>query len=518
MSRGGTGIRSSARFARAFTVLVLLVGGLLLRVDAITKPSLATRELHNALLAREYYFDAGASLPAWQQNVLRDLRLSVKPIEPPVLDHVGAWSFRLVGGERLWIPRFLSALFWVLGGVFLYLIGRRITSHDGALVALVLYLVWPYGVFLSRHYMPDATMVALLLAAAWAVVRYWDRPSRSRLLVAGAISTLATAVKPGVALVFLIALFASLALSRRSLLASLRGPLPIFTVLSGAASGIYYVYGTYVRDFLSGETAGRIEPSLLATEWFWRGWWEMVSIVLTFPQRQHALALVPLAAGIVGVAVAGRGAPRAVLVGLGLGYLAYGLAFAAHTPSHAYYALPLLPILALSIGVLAGAVLERSRETQPARFVLAGLLALVAVAAAYKSHATLASPYDREAIADYQRIGKLTGHTTRAMIVDQRLRTPLMYWGWVVGEYWYAATPLQDLPSSGPLRLNWDPADFDYLVVVGPSELEGEPRLRSFTRHLPVVSSTRRYAVLDLRHGAGADAAKREGIEFGRRG
>ena len=60
----------------------------------------------------------------------------------------------------------LSALLWVLGGVFLYLIGRRVTSREGALlVALALYLFWPYGVVMSRVYMPDPMTVALISAA-----------------------------------------------------------------------------------------------------------------------------------------------------------------------------------------------------------------------------------------------------------------------------------------------------------------------------------------------------------------
>jgi 4-amino-4-deoxy-L-arabinose transferase-like glycosyltransferase len=137
-----------------------------------------------------------------------------------VLDLVAAAGFRLAGGEELWIPRLVSSALWILGGIFLYFIARRLTTRPGALVALALYLLWPYGAFISRLYMPDAMMMALLLAGALTVIRYWERPSFGRLLAAGIVSGAANAAKPGVAIIFLLALFVALALSRRALVES----------------------------------------------------------------------------------------------------------------------------------------------------------------------------------------------------------------------------------------------------------------------------------------------------------
>jgi 4-amino-4-deoxy-L-arabinose transferase-like glycosyltransferase len=490
---------------RRFHLLVvtsLLAGAVVVRVDGITRPSLESRELHNALIARQYYLGDGTGLPAWKQDVLRELGEVVKPIEPPILDLLAASAFRLAGGEDLWVPRLVSALMWLLGGVFLYLIAVRLTTRAGAVVTLALYLFWPYGAFISRLYMPDATMVALMLGASLAVLRYWEAPSFARLGAAGAASAVATVVKPGVALLFLAPLFIALAASKRALVDVLvRGRLAFFVALALLPSVVYYVYGTHVRDFLSGESEGRVEPGLIATAWFWKGWWEMVSIVLAFPQRQGSLALLPLAAAVAGVLVA-RGAARAVLVGLGLGYVALAVTFTSHVPSHPYYSLPLIPILALAIGILAGALLDRlgvrGRIWQVA---LVAFIALTVAVAGFKSHAVLASksPEGKRQIADYRRIGELTGHTTRAIAVDVRLRSPMSYWGWMVARYWYPPTPANDLPESGdPFPPRIDPAEFDFLVVVEMSELETEPRLRAFTRELPIVERTSRYAVFAL--------------------
>jgi 4-amino-4-deoxy-L-arabinose transferase-like glycosyltransferase len=490
---------------RRFHLLVvtgLLAGAMVVRVDGITRPSLESRELHNALIARQYYLGDGAGLPAWKENVLRELGEVVKPIEPPILDLLAASAFRLTGGEKLWVPRLISGLMWLLGGVFLYLIAVRLTTRAGAVVTLALYLFWPYGAFISRLYMPDATMVALTLGAALTVLRYWEQPSLARLAAAAGASAAATLAKPGVAILFLAPLFIALAASKRALVDVLaRGRLAFFVALALLPSVVYYVYGTHVRDFLSGESEGRVEPALIVTAWFWNGWWEMVAIVLAFPQRQGSLALLPLAAAVAGVLVA-RGAARAVLVGLGLGYVALAVIFTSHVPSHPYYSLPLIPILALAIGILAGALLDRlgvrGRIWQVA---LVTFIALTVAVAGFKSHVVLASisPEAKLQIADYRRIGELTGHTTRAIAVDVRLRSPMSYWGWMVARYWYPPTPANDLPESGdPFPPRIDPAEFDFLVVVEMSELETEPRLRAFTRELPIVERTSRYAVFAL--------------------
>jgi 4-amino-4-deoxy-L-arabinose transferase-like glycosyltransferase len=489
---------------RRYALLVgcLVAAAFLLRVDGIARPSLSTRELHNALLAREYYLGDGAGLPTWKQHVLRELHRSVKPVEPPLLDHVAAWGYRIAGREDLWIPRLVSAALWVLGGLFVYLIGLRITRREGALVAAALYLFWPYGVVMSRVDMPDPTMVALLLGGALAVIRYWERPSPRRFAAASGVAAVATFVKPGVALVFLACLFGALAISQRVRLAVAGSRLLLFAGVAGAPTAGYFVYGSYVRHFLEaeGDAGARVQPHLLTTGWFWRGWWEMLATVLPFPQHQRALALVPLAAALAGLAVRGRKQARPILLGLGLGYVVYALAVAAYTASHPYYALPLLPILALAIGATCGFLLERLGSTGPRPLqAAAALVVLVVAVGAYKSRPV--GP-DRTAIADYRRIGAVTGHTTHAVIVDERLRAPAMYWGWIVGHYWYPPTPGQDLPASGDPFPSWiDPAQETYVVVVGRQELRTERRLRSLTRSLPVVASTDRFVVFDARGG-----------------
>jgi len=494
-------------------VCVLLVVAFLIRLDGITTPSVESRELHNALIARQLYYGDGAGLPAWKQHVVQELGNVVTPIEPPVLDLIAAAGFRLAGGEELWIPRLVTSALWILGGVFLYLIAGRLMTRPGAVVAVGLYLFWPYGAFISRLYMPDTLMLTLLLAGALAVIRYWERPSSGRLLAAGVVAGAATAAKPGVAIIFLLALFVALAVSRRALTEAVRrGRLPLFTLLAVLPTALYYVYGTYLQDFLSGQAGERVDPSLIGTDWFWRGWWEMVSFVLVYPQRQTILALIPLAAGLAGVLVARQGVPRATLVGLAVGYVAFAFTFTIHVPSHAYYSLPLIPILALSIGTLGGALIERLERRPAARVALSASLALVIGVAAYKAHNVVTPQPPTEAIAEYEQIGKLTGHTTRAVYVDLRLRSPISYWGWMVGRYWYPPTPSRDLPLTGdPFPPGIHPEDVDFFII-DRTELATEPRLRTFTGDLPLVGRTSNFAIFDSRGGRAVEAEHRSRV------
>lgn len=486
--------RREARTATAHAVLIacLLLGALALRLTGIDEPSLEQRETQSALLARQWSISDRAALPEYQQRVLGELPSVVKPIEPPVLDLLTAGSFRLVG-ENFWFPRLASSLMWIVGGVFVYLIATRLTRRAGALLALALYLAWPYGAWLSRHFMPDATMVAVLLAASLTIIRYWEEPTRRRLLVAGAVSSLATAVKPGVAFLFLVALFVALAVSERRLRESLRrGRLPLFVGLVTALSAVYYLFGAVLGDFIWSEAGTRrAAPDLLVTTRFWQGWWDSASYLLRYPQSQELLALLPLAAGVAGFLATPRGRPRAILAGLFLGYVAFGLTFANYIFTNPYYSLPLVPILSLAIGVLAGQLLDARRlSSRRVRAALVGGIALVVGVAAYKSHAVLSTPVPRERIDDYRAIGEVTNHTTKALVVDDELSTPAMYWGWIVGRSW-------DLVHETPPP--WiRPEEAEFLVVVGAGRAQAPP-VAEFVEGLPAVAMSDRYAVFDLR-------------------
>jgi 4-amino-4-deoxy-L-arabinose transferase-like glycosyltransferase len=462
-------------------------------LPGIDRPSLEQRETHSALLAREWYLGGDANLPPWKRRVLREVRATIRPIEPPVLDYLTSLEWR-ISGENFWFPRLLSSMFWVLGGFFLYRIATRLAIGGGPFITLAFYLVWPFSVWLSRHFMPDALMVACLLGAVLTVIRYRERPSRGAFWTAAATSALATLIKPGYAFCYLAAVFLTTQLSRRGLRNVLEGGrLPLFAAAAATPALLYYVIGSRVAHFIwTGAGVERLTPRRAATGEFWHDWWDAVSYLLRYPQPQARLALLPLAAGLIGLVLARPGLPRAVLSGLTLGYVAFAFLFATYVEHNPYYSLPLIPLLSLSIGTLGGVAGERLRRVHPVALLgLAATVAAVVAVAAYKSYSVMKLPISPTAIADYRRIGELTHHTTRAIVVANELREPAMYWGWISGETW-------DLAYSSP-PANIHPERADYLVVVGADLLQTSSGLRRFANGLPMVAQTPRYAIFDVR-------------------
>ena len=107
------------------------------------------------------------------------------------MEHLVAWAYRFAGSEQLWIPRMFSVTFWLLGGLFLYMLTSEMTSPPGALICVAFYLFAPFGIFMSRSFQPEAMMVMLFIASILTIRRYYNRPSIMRLLVAAGVTVLA---------------------------------------------------------------------------------------------------------------------------------------------------------------------------------------------------------------------------------------------------------------------------------------------------------------------------------------
>jgi 4-amino-4-deoxy-L-arabinose transferase-like glycosyltransferase len=473
----------------AFAVAFLLVAALLLRLPALDRPSIEQRENQSSLIARGWFAAGRDDTPAWQQRVLDEVDTVLKPYEPPLLELAASAFYRATGGERIWFPRLLSTLAWLAGAVCLALLARRLTNTAGMLTAVGLFLAWPYAFWQSRKFMPDSLLVACILAATLALVLYWERPSRGRFAGAAAAAAIASAIKPGVGFFFVVAVFVALALAHGRLRTEiLSGRLVLFAGIAASLAVLYFVIGKATSFTHPDAGAGRLTPEHVLERQFWAGWWDMVSFLLRSPQRQEVLAIAALALGALGLLLTPRGVPRAILGGLTAGYVLFALAFARYTDSHPYYALPLIPILALAIGVVVGRLYDGLSQRAPARVALALLVAVVVGVGTYKAYATIAdtSP-PTQTIADYRRIGELTDHTTRAIVVNPSLAHPVMYWGWIVGQEWDLSLP--SLPT-------WiDPSEKDYLIVVGNDALRDSACLRAFARRQPVVARTERFTV-----------------------
>jgi 4-amino-4-deoxy-L-arabinose transferase-like glycosyltransferase len=192
---------------------------------------------------------------------------------------------------------------WVIGGLFVYLLARRIMGGGGALVAAAFYLYAPFGLAASRSFQVNPTMIGLSVIACWAIVQYFDQPTRRRLIAA--ILAAAAAIFTLIYAAFMIfPLFGWLALRRDGLRGALRRPHHwVFATLALLPSALYYLYGLTIGGFLAGQTGALFNPRLWLMGDYYVDWLGRVLVVI---------GLLPLLLSIQALVMA-RGLPAAVL-------------------------------------------------------------------------------------------------------------------------------------------------------------------------------------------------------------
>jgi len=481
------------------------------------------RQYHGALLARGLY--------EW---LLTGHMETVPPdgfIEPPILEVLASLSYLVLGGEHLWLSRLLSALFWVVGGVFLYRVAIRLVSPNAAVLSVAFYLFAPTILLASRAFMPDPMMIMLLVISIFSIVSYHEQPSTRRFVLAAVVSSLAVLVKPGICLFQVFGVFSSLAVYRQGLRKALfSSHLLLFTAFIVIPTGLYYFYGTFVAGFLQGQVQDKVMLKLLLRERFWQGW---------FHGAGNMMGYVALGGALLGCLSARAGLPRALLIGLWGGYVLYGMVFTFHIRTHDYYQLPLIPVVALSFGLgwdwVAGWLKRVSPGHHGRALVLTvSLLALVlgvlehrtqilgvvqqgrgeAFPGEYVGH-TVVADYEGRA-ATYREIGLAVHHSSHTIFLAPDWGWPLLYHGQLDGESGPSpgekgtnkrgrSTPSAEARLKA-LRSELSP---EYFIVIKRFTNYGEEEnwesqdykdLRRFVvKRFPVVAENDDYVVFDLR-------------------
>jgi 4-amino-4-deoxy-L-arabinose transferase-like glycosyltransferase len=468
MTEKGKPLLRGAALAHPLIIGLLVVLSFALRIIGLDQPPMdffIARQYHGALLARGFY--------EW----LTIGTMSTLPpdgiLEPPILELTASLSYLLTGGEHLWVPRLLSVLFWVAGGLFLYLIAKRLLSSNAAVFTVAFYLFVPYGVLASRAFMPDPLMVMLLLASVLAILRYHEEPSARRLIVAALASSLAVFIKPGICLFQLFGAFVSLAVYRRGAFftKALFSPhLLLFGALSIVPTALYYLYGMFVTGFLRGQARTIVAPDYILEAFFWRGWLHMIEAV--------AGGAIVLLAALFGALLSRSGTLKALIVGLCGGYFLLGLVFTYHIHTHSYYSLQLIPVVALLLGSLWDAVGRWLARPDHSYYRQAAVLILciLAVAVGAVEHRktvldmaqrirgenfqrqsvvqALTADYDART-AVYREIGEATDHSRRTLYVAPALGYPLLYHGRLDGAYWPATDDVQWWQSDEKIEQFW---------------------------------------------------------------
>jgi 4-amino-4-deoxy-L-arabinose transferase-like glycosyltransferase len=184
----------------------------IIRLYHVSEPGvLIEREFTSAVFARSFYFDHTDSVADWQREIAAITKQNQPILEPPITEYLVSLIYRAIGSEQLWVSHILTALFWLIGGIFFYEMAKMVVSLKAAVIATIYYLFTPLSILISRSFQPDALMMMLFLISLYAILKYYDQPIMSRLLLAGGVTGLALLERPLV-LFALLGVYISLAI------------------------------------------------------------------------------------------------------------------------------------------------------------------------------------------------------------------------------------------------------------------------------------------------------------------
>lgn len=487
-------------FLRVLLLGILFAGALGIRLYHIGDPPLdfhATRQYHSALLARAIYFDTSSSVTERDKIVA----LAAKPgvLEPPLMEHMTSWLYRIADRENLIIPRLMSILFWLVGAVFVYRLCVYGVSPDAALVSAAFFLFVPFGIYASRSFQPDPLMIMAVLGAVWAILRYRQVVSVRLFLVAIAFSALAVFVKP--VCVFPICLaFLFTGITENGLWPTLRNThSAVFLFLSLLPILLFYGYGMFVAGFLKGQAGGRFLPHLVTEGLFWKDWlWLALRVT-----GQGALV-----ASLLGLSLVRLRLTKSLLAGMWGGYFVFGLVFTYHIHTHDYYHLMLIPIVAVSLGASAAALLRPLAATSGFwRWTVWGVLVFALLLYVGQAGRQLASPGAESQVQLYEEIGERVDHSTRTIFLSRSYGKPLQYHGRLAGFNWPPPVEFRVASLRGrQLQRGKELLDSlllvrspEYFIVTDCSELERQPDLKEALVGYSILVSTDEYRIYDLR-------------------
>ena len=494
-------------------LVLILACGAFLRYSDLSAPLLdfhPTRQLFGAIKARGLYYQTLPDAPAWQKSLAVRQYEGEATIEPPLMEHLSADLYTFFGAQTA-VPRAVSSSFWLLGGLFLFLLARNLSgSAPAAALSLAFYLLLPYAVSASRAFQPDPLMVMLLIIFWWGIENWSRHLSWKWALISGLAGGLAIFIKFPVVF-FVIGGALGLIFGRVGLLKSIKTPQTWGIVLLGILPpAIYLYYGTVLHGFLGQQFGDRFYPELWITPIFYLRW---------FLKVQDIASILWIGLTLLGCFVFSSKPVRAFLGGLWAAYFVFGLTFAHHISSHDYYSLPLIPILALGLAPLAAAGLSalQTRFFPDAQFAeldaknptanrISGTFPQVFILIILVSSLLLytVDQYLNERTNDYRpqaafwaQVGDAIGHQPGVLALTTDYGYSLAYYGWQNSSPWPPSVSAQEFRDTFK-RLA---SNKTYFLVTDFDEYNRQPELqKQLTENYPILAQSRDFIVFDLYH------------------
>lgn len=485
-------------------LLLFLLAGLSVRLIDLSDLPLdfaATRQLRSFIMARGYYYEMRTpETLAMPQNIRKfgiKTGYSEPVIEPPILEKLTAYTYRLIGHEDILVPRLYSIFFWVIGGIPLFLMARKIMPINGAFASLALYLFNPFGAIASRSFQPDAMMVMFILWALYFQIIWAQKDTLKNAVAAGLFTGVAFLVKAPavffigftmVGLVLSMGIKQALRNKRIYLIAALALiPAIVFNVISATVGG----------------NAGAIFGARWFPNLFTQPKWYMSWLLL----GRTVAGSFPLVIALLGVFFIKEKQVRIFYLCMWLGYLLYGFTFAYQIYTHNYYHLPLIAIVALGFGFVFAGLFEKLEENThhwlPRILVILVLLFALALSVQRIRGELVGADYRPEA-AYWMNLSAEIGPDSSVIALTHDYGYRLVYWGFINPKIW---------PTQGDLTVkeligSTDPAfeelfkmkteGIDYFLVTLINDFKSQKNLSEYLfAHYPYTEGDG-YYLFDL--------------------
>ncbi len=454
------------------------------------------RQLRGAIIARAIYYRFLPSADPAVRAKAEYLASTMDQNEPPVFDGLVGLTYLAIGGEVLWVARVYAILFWLLGGVALYFLARRITSPVAAIAPLIYYFFLPWGVIFSRVFEPDLLMMMLTLWCGYTLYRWAESPTWKWAIPSGILAGLATYVK--LPAVFPIALMLSgVALFTLGFKKTIKSAqVWVMAALFLILPIVYYVFfipawsSAYV-GFTIALLKNLIQPS------FYIRW-----IIFAGGLVDLGVAFV----SFVGIWLLPKKA-RIIPLSLWLGYGLYGLAFPHHIITHEYYSIPLIPAVALSLAPIAGLVFDRVKSFgKLTQFALVGTLVFSAGYSGWLSRSIMLSKNYRDEAIGWVKLGQDLPQEGNLIGITQEDGYRIAYFGWRHVTPWLptaadeqAWAKMPDPQGEFLAAFKTDTAGQDYFLITMMSDFNSRPMLKAYLYdHYPIYRQGGGYLIFDL--------------------
>ena len=408
-------------------VIMFLLAALIRRDEIMAPGHLIEREYNSAIFARAFYYENNDRVETWRKDNAFAARDTLPLLEPPLTEYLVSLVYRITGQEKIWYARYLTGLFWLIGGIFMYKVAKMLLSVEAALLAVGYYLFVPWGIIISRSFQPDSLMMMFLISI-YCILLYFERLTWGNLLLAGTITGITLLLRPLV-LFALFGAFIALSIYKKEPGAKLiNRHFMIFCALILVFPVAFYGYGIYIGKFLQGQAALSFRPYLLPRWEFWLGW---------FNNGANVMGRAVLVCAVFGFFFLQKNIARVLVIGLMVGYFIFGLLFTFHIHTHPYYHIQLFPVIAICAASFLLAVVNMIIRRLGRNWWIPAAASLIF--AMYFSYSDVRSTLYTSVIEDPtigKEIGHVVEHSPRTVFVAYHYGLPLEYYGEFSGLPW----------------------------------------------------------------------------------